>query len=374
MPTQEDKNPAPPRIASLTADAAIRIGLLGLLLYWSLKVIGPFLTVALWSAILTVALYPVFDWLAERLGSRRWAATLITLLCLVIVIGPVTWLGLGLIGSVDFVVRGFDSKIFSIPLPADSIKAWPLIGEQVHRLWTLAATDVKAILLEVAPALKPLGSKLLEVAGTVVFGLLEFVAAIIIAGFLYAPGPHLAASLRALLRRVFGQRSEEMLRLSGSTIRNVSRGVVGIALVQSFLAGLGFLAAGVPSAGLFSFIALVLGIIQIGPTILFIPIVLWSWTTLETTNALIFTAYMVAVGVVDNVLRPFVMAHGLTTPMPIIFVGVIGGTLAYGISGLFLGPIVLSVTWALLVAWVQDDGPEVPGLASLPETTSEPAD
>jgi len=374
MPTQEDKSPATPSTASLTVDAAIRIGLLGLLLYWSLKVIGPFLTVALWSAILTVALYPVFDWLARRLGSRRWAATLITLLCLLIVIGPVTWLGFGLIGSVDFVVRGFDSKILSIPLPAESVKNWPLIGEQVHRLWTLAATDVKTILLEAAPRLKPLGSKLLDIAGTVVFGLLEFVAAIIIAGFLYSPGPQLAASLGALLRRIFGHRSAEMLKLAGSTIRNVSRGVVGIALVQSFLAGLGFLVAGIPAAGFFSFIALVLGIIQIGPTILFIPIVVWSWTTLETTNALIFTAYMVAVGLVDNVLRPFVMAHGLTTPMPIIFIGVVGGTLAYGISGLFLGPIVLSVTWALLVAWVQDDGPAVPELASIPQTTVDPAD
>ena len=100
-------------IGSLTTDAAIRIGLLGLLLYWSLKVIGPFLTIALWSAIITVALYPLFDWLAARLGSRRLAATLITLLCLVIVIGPVTWLGFGLIGSVDFVIRGFNSRIFS---------------------------------------------------------------------------------------------------------------------------------------------------------------------------------------------------------------------------------------------------------------------
>ena len=109
--------------------------------------------------------------------------------------------------------------------------------------------------------------------------------------------------------------------------------------MQSFLAGLGFLAVGIPGAGFFSFIALVLGIIQIGPTILFIPIVLWSWTTLETTNALIFTAYMVVVGLIDNVLRPFVMAHGLATPMPIIFIGVVGGTLAYGISGLFLGPM-----------------------------------
>ena len=268
------------------------------------------------------------------------------------------------IGSVDFIIRGFDSKIFSIPSPADSVKNWPLIGEQVYRLWTQAATDIKTILLEVLPRLKPLGGKLLEISGTVVFGLLEFVAAIIISGFLYSPGPRLADSLGAVLRRIFGPRSEEMLKLAGSTIRNVSRGVVGIALVQSFLAGLGFLAAGIPAAGFLSFIALVLAIIQIGPAILFIPIIVWSWTAMETSNALMFTAYMVPVGLVDNVLRPIVMARGLTTPMPVIFIGVVGGTLAYGISGLFLGPIVLSVTWALLVAWVQEDSPGGRGAAS----------
>jgi predicted PurR-regulated permease PerM len=357
MTAKRDQILASPLIGSLTIDTAIRIGLLGLLLYWSLKVVGPFLTIALWSAILTVALYPLFDWLAARLGSRRLAATLITLLCLVIVIGPVTWLGFGLIGSVDFVIRGVDAKIFSIPLPAESVKDWPLIGEQLYRLWTLAATDIKTILLEVLPTLKPLGSKLIDISGTVVVGLLEFVAAIIIAGFLYSPGPHLAQSIGAFLRRIFGQRSEEMLKLAGSTIRNVSRGVVGIALVQSFLAALGFLVAGVPAAGFLSFIALVLAIIQIGPTILFIPIVVWSWTAMDTTNALLFTAYMVPVSLVDNVLRPLVMARGLTTPMPVILIGVVGGTLAYGISGLFLGPVVLAVTWALLVAWVQEDGP-----------------
>ncbi len=149
-----------------------------------------------------------------------------------------------------------------------------------------------------------------------------------------------------------------MLKLAGSTVRNVSRGVVGIALVQSFLAGLGFLAAGVPAAGFLSFLALVLAIIQIGPTILFIPIVVWSWTSMETANALMFTAYMVPVSLVDNVLRPLVMARGLTTPMPVILIGVVGGTLGYGISGLFLGPVVLAVTWALLVAWVQEDSLE----------------
>jgi predicted PurR-regulated permease PerM len=353
MTLDEEKAAASNRLDAWAVDTVIRISLLALLAYWCLTVIGPFLTVALWSAILTVALYPLFDWMARILGGRRLAATLITLLSLMIVIGPVTWLGFGLIGGVEVAVRGFDSDLLTIPLPPDSVKGWPLIGEQVHQVWERAATDMKAILYEVVPRLKPLGGKLVEIAGSVVFGLLEFVASIIIAGFLYSPGPHLARSLETFLRRIFGNRSEEMLKLAGSTIRNVSRGVVGIALVQSFLAGAGFLVAGVPAAGFLTLVALVLGIIQIGPSILLLPIVVWSWTAMEPTKAAIFTAYMIPVGLVDNIFRPIVMARGLATPMPVILVGVIGGTIAFGISGLFLGPIVLSVAWALAAAWVE---------------------
>jgi predicted PurR-regulated permease PerM len=348
MTAEKDRTLAP------NVDAAIRIGLLGLLAYWSLKVIGPFLTVVLWSAILTVALYPLFNWLARQLGNRRLAATLITLLCLLMVIGPVTWLGFGLIAGVEYMVKGFDSNLISIPMPPESVQSWPLIGEQAYRLWMVAATDTKTILFEIVPKLRPLGGKLLDIAQAVVFGLLEFVASIIIAGFLYSPGPRLANAFGEFLRRIFGHRSEDMVKLAGSTIRNVSRGVVGIAVVQSVLAGLGFLAAGIPAASFLSLVALVLGIVQIGPAILFIPIIIWSWTTMETMNALLFTAYMVPVSLVDNVCRPLLMARGLTTPMPIIIVGVIGGTIAYGISGLFLGPIVLAVAWELLVAWMHD--------------------
>jgi predicted PurR-regulated permease PerM len=356
--TEQPGTSAPSSIGTATAvDTAIRIGLLGLLAYWSLKVVGPFLTVGLWSAIIAVALYPSFNWLAARLGNRRHlAAILVTLICLAIVIGPVTWLGFTLTTEVQQVVKDLDSQRLQIPLPADSVKSWPLIGVRVHHWWTLAAIDTRAILVQVAAMLKPLGGKLLAIAGAVGFGLLEFLAAIIIAGFLYAPGPHLAESLRAFVRRISGDRGDEMLRLAASTIRNVSRGVVGIALVQAFLAGIGFVVAGVPAAGFLTFVALLLGIVQIGPSILILPIVIWVWTAMDRTSALLFTIYMIPVSLLDNVFKPIVMAMGLSTPMPIIIVGVIGGTIAYGISGLFLGPIVLSVAWALVVAWVQDDG------------------
>jgi predicted PurR-regulated permease PerM len=355
--TGNDKQSLRDAISSQTIDLTIRIGCLFLLGYWSLKVIAPLLTVMLWSAVLTVALYPLYDGLAHLMGRRALAAGVITVLSLLIVVGPVAWLGLGLIDAVGSVTKELDAGQLAIPLPAESVKLWPLIGEQLHKLWSLAATNLKAALIEIAPQLKPVGGKLLEIAQSAFVGLLELLVSIVVTGFLLTRGPQLVEVSSAFLGRVLSHRGKETVQLVGATIRNVSRGVVGIALLQSILAGLGFLAAGLPSASVFAFLTLLLSIAQIGPAVLLVPIAVWGWTAMDTTQALVFTAYMIFVGVIDNVLRPLVMARGLTTPMPIIMIGVIGGIIAYGIVGLFFGPMVLSVAWAVIVVWIQGDIP-----------------
>ena len=135
----------------------------------------------------------------------------------------------------------------------------------------------------------------------------------------------------------------------------MSQGVIGVSLLQALLAGIGLKAAGVPGASLITFLVLIFGIIQIGPSVILIPVIIWSWITMETTTALIFTAYMVPVNLVDNILRPILMSRGLRTPMLVIFIGAVGGTLSNGIIGLFVGPIVLAVAWDLLVTWVRED-------------------
>lgn len=333
----------------------IRLGLVGLLAYLSWEITAPFLTIMLWSAILSTALYPFFEWLAHVIGSRRVAAAALTILCLMIVIGPVTWLGFGLATGVEYVAKELDAGNVSIPQPRETIKNWPIIGERLHRLWSVAAIDIKATLIELLPRLKPFGARLLDLAEYGFLGLLKFLVSIAIAGFLFSPGPALVQKLGTILDRVARPRGRQMIPIVGATIRNVSRGVIGIALLQAVLAGVGFLAASMRGAGVLAFLTLALSIIQIGPGLLFLPIIFWSWTSMAATNALIFTIYMVFVGLIDNLLRPLVIARGISTPMPVILIGVIGGTIAYGIVGLFFGPIVLSVAWALAVAWMQDE-------------------
>jgi predicted PurR-regulated permease PerM len=360
MTANDNKDPTRGRPGATTIDLAIRLGFIGLVGYWSFLVIAPFLTIGLWSAILVVALYPLFDRLALQLNARV-AAALVTILCLMIVIGPVTWLGLGMVGGIRSLVASLEDGQLAIPPPPEFVRGWPIIGERLHQLWSLATTNMKVALAETLPMLKPFGGTLLGFAQSALYSLLELLVSIAMAGFLFTRGPQLVDALSAFLDRVLSHRGRELVQLAGATIRNVSRGVIGIAFLQAILAGAGFVAAGIPAPGVLAFLALLLGIVQIGPTILFVPIVVWSWTTLEATQAVLFTAYMVVVGLMDNILRPLLMARGLATPMPVIIVGVIGGAIAYGIVGLFFGPVVLSVAWAVLVAWVQGSGESVAG-------------
>jgi predicted PurR-regulated permease PerM len=240
------------------------------------------------------------------------------------------------------------------PPPVETVKNWPVIGEPLFQFWDLASTNLSAALVRVAPYLKPLGGTLLGAAGSVGTAILQFFASIIIAGFLLPPGPTLADSVAVVLHRRVSRRSTEFMQLAGATIRNVSQGVIGVSLLQALLAGVGLTAVGMPGASLIAFGVLILGIIQIGPTAILLLVVIWSWMTMETSTALIFTACMVPVNLIDNILRPIIFARGLKTPMLVIIIGVIGGTLSNGIIGLFVGPIVLALAWDLLVAFVRD--------------------
>jgi predicted PurR-regulated permease PerM len=335
----------------------VRIVCLGLLGYWSLILITPFLTIIVWSVIITAALYPIFNWLSKKLyGHRALAAVVITVFALLVMLGPVTWLALRLAETVRMLLARFGDGSLTIPPPSEVVKGWPLIGEKVFDMWLLASTNLQALVIEVAPHLKPLGTSLLNAAGSVGINLLKFIVALVISGFLLVPGPTLIHSVKNIVGRVAAGRGEEFVDLAGATIRNISRGIIGIAVLQALLAGIGLLFAGVPAAGLFSFLVLLFGIVQIGPSVILVPLVIWSWFAMDTTMAILFTLYMVPVNLLDNILRPLV-AKGLSTPMPVILIGVLGGTLVHGLIGLFVGPIVLSIAWQLLVIW-RDDAPK----------------
>jgi predicted PurR-regulated permease PerM len=348
------------RLTETYAELAIRLGLLGILLYWSIVLVRPFIGIVIWSAVLCVALYPVFEWIAARLGGRRrLAAFVTTTLSLMIVVGPASWLVLGIIDSVRFIVERPDTLL--LPHPAEAVKRWPLFGEQIFQFWDLAATNMKAALAKVAPQLRPLANFLLQLATDAGMGTLKFLASVVVAGLLFVPGPALVSTAKVFAQRVSSAHGEQFVNLAGASIRTVAQGVLGISALQALLAGIGLTVAEVPATSLITTAVLILGIIQIGPTIVLAPIVIWSWTWMDMPSSLAFTAYMVVVGVLDNFLKPIVMKRGLSTPVPIIFIGLVGGTWSYGITGLFLGPIVLAVMWQLATEWTYARNAELAG-------------
>src|SRR3954463_925704 len=335
---------------------AIRLGLLAFLIYWTFVLIRPFVPILAWSLVLAVALYPVFDLLSRLLGGRpRLAAAILTLINLGIVIGPATWLGLSALDGLREFAGNLDSGSLVVPSPPEGVMNWPLIGPQLYELWTQASSNLRAALREVAPHLKPLAGTLLALAGNAGVGTLKFLLSVALAGFLFPYGSQLVAAGRGLLYRIVPEQSEHFLELAGTTIRAVSQGVIGVAIIQSLLAGIGFKLAGISIAGLLAFLVLLLSIVQIGGTIVMLPVIIWIWTDKDFATALALTVFLVIVGLLDNILKPLVMGRGLTTPALVILIGVIGGTLAHGIIGLFIGPIILSVAWQLITAWIRTE-------------------
>jgi predicted PurR-regulated permease PerM len=331
---------------------AIRLGLLALLIYWSFILLEPFIPILAWSVVLAVALYPIYDWLSEHLGRRpRVAAALLTTIVLAVFLGPAAWLGLGLVDGLRSISDQLTSGDLTIPAPPDSVREWPLIGTTLHDFWKTASDNLQAALRQLAPYLKPLAGPILAIAGSAGTGTIKFLVAVVIAGFLFPSGPQLAASIRSLLARVVPQRSADFVALAGATIRTVAQGVIGIAVIQALLAGIVLKIAGVPYANVLAFAVLVLGIIQIGSAPILIPVVIWVWLVKDVGSSVLITIFLVLVGISDNALKPLVMGRGLSTPVLVIFIGVLGGTLAHGMLGLFVGPIVLAVAWELLMAW-----------------------
>lgn len=335
---------------------AVRLSVLAFLLYWSFVIVRPFIPILAWSAVLTVGLYPLYNWLSVHLGGRpTLAAVIITVINLLIIIGPVTWLGLSLVDGLRSFAAQLGTGSLAIPSPPARVNNWPIIGAQIYTLWDRASTNLGAALHEVAPYLKSLAGPVLAFAGSASAGTLKFILSVVLSGFLFPYGPRLVAATKRIQARLVAQRSEDFVALAGRTIRTVSRGVIGVAILQSLLAGVGLKLAAVAHAGVLAFAVLILGILQIGAAPVLIPVVIWAWATMEFTPALLLTIYLSIVGLADNVLRPMLMGRGLNTPTLVIFIGVLGGTLAHGIVGLFVGPIILAVAWELMMVWIREE-------------------
>ncbi len=339
-------------------EATIRIGFVVLLAAWCFQIVRPFVGIVTWGAILALAGRQGYVRIAGALGGRRGlAAALFTLLALVLLAVPTVLLSGTFVEGARKLAGQLSGGTLHIPPPPDSVAGWPLVGEPLARFWTLASENLKDALAQVQPQLKALGAWLLAAAASFGLQVLQFVLSIVIAGVLLAHSEGAADAAEAVATRIVGRRGPELTRLADATVRSVARGIIGVALIQSALAGIGFLAAGVPGAGLWALICLVLAIVQIGPAVVLLGAIVYVFSTAGTLTAVLFLVWCVFVGLLDNVLKPILLGRGVNVPMVVIFLGAIGGFLAMGLIGLFVGSIVLVLGYTLFLAWLAEARP-----------------
>ncbi len=339
-------------------EATIRIGVLLLLVAWCFQITRPFIGPIVWGGIIAIAIFPIHRALLTLLGGRKGlSASLLTVVMLVVLVWPTVLLTAALLDNLQLLSDTLDAGSLDVPPPPEGVASWPVIGPSLYQLWDLASTNLDKALIELRPQIEAVASWLLSAAAGTGLGILQFVLSIIISGILIANSERGHRFAYRLALRLSGERGSAFVDLAEATVRGVARGVIGVAFIQMLLVGLGLGVAGVPWAGLWTFLALLLAIMQIGVAPVMLGAIIYMFSTADTLPAVLFLICGVFVSAIDNVLKPLLMGRGLDVPMAIILVGTIGGMLATGIVGLFIGAVVLAVGYKVFMTWLEAENP-----------------
>jgi predicted PurR-regulated permease PerM len=351
------------RALGRATDVAIRVAGLALLAAWCFVIVSPFLLPIAWGAIIAIAAHRTFTTLRRRLGNRpKLAALLLTLVMLLAIVIPSLLVGGTLVTDVQAAADAFRDGRLHVPPPSERVAAWPVVGKRLFELWALASSNLQQALAEIGPQLRGAAGAVLGASARFGVSVLQFLFAVVIAGLLLARSDSAAPLARSFAARLAGPRGPELADLAAATVRGVTRGILGVALIQAVGAGIGLFAAGVPAAGLWTLAALVLAVIQIGIGLVVIPAALWLFANASTFTAVAFTVWAVLLLPLDNVLKPLLMGRGLRAPILVIFLGALGGFVSQGLVGLFVGAVVLVLAHELTMAWLRGAEPAPPAL------------
>jgi predicted PurR-regulated permease PerM len=353
-------------------DVLIRAALVGGLAVLCYRVLSPFLTLAVWSVILAVTLYPLHQWLARRVGQRQWLASiLLVVVGVLLVVIPTALLLNSFADSVRSFVSAVQQNTVSIPPPREGVERWPVIGRQLHEAWSKAHADLPGFVQSIQPKAADLARTALGAVASVGGSLLLFMVSFVAAAVVMAYGESGARNSRAICRRIAGgARGEALARLSAATIRAVALGVVGVAFIQAVLIGLALLLAGVPGAGVLALIALVLSIAQVPALVITLPAVVYIWSSGDYggASAVVYTIILLLTGAADNALKPLMLGRGVDAPMPVILFGALGGMAGGGILGMFVGATLLALGHQILMSWADADTETGPTAAIVEQT------
>ncbi|HDZ40990.1 MAG TPA: AI-2E family transporter [Bacteroidetes bacterium] len=349
-PGKEEKK----RILNISIDLILKLGGLFIVIFLCYKIVQPFISILLWSLIIAIVLFPLLEWLSGHFrGRKKLASLLITLVGLSVLVLPSIWLVNQLVDGVKYLADTIPEGNLQIPPPTGAVADWPLIGQWVYDNWMQASENLGESLKGFMPQISNFAEKLLGAIANTGMGILQFALSVILAGIFMVYFKNAERSGKLIFEKVAGDKGEEFLDVSLTTIRNVATGVLGVAIIQTTLMGLGLILADIPLAAVWIIILLIMTIAQI-PAILFnIPLIIYLFAFMDPLPAALWTVYFLLMGLIDNILKPIIMGKDANVPMLVIFFGAIGGFIAFGFMGLFLGAIILSLAYMLYVKWVE---------------------
>ncbi|ALR17400.1 MULTISPECIES: AI-2E family transporter [Vibrio] len=334
-------------------ESSIRIGLIFVLFMFTYDIIRPFILPVIWGAIIAVALLPVTKRLQRAYGGRRGlAATTIALLGIALLVTPLVMVSGSIYDGATHALQVLQSGDVKIPGPKPSVADWPLVGGKLYDTWTLFSTNLEQAIQTFMPQIKSALTSLLGMMGGALGSVLLSILSLAIAAGFMTYSESLASGLTTIAIRTAGDNAKSWATLIAATIKSVLLGVVGVAAIQALLIGAGFFVFGVPAAGLLTLILMILCIAQLPALLAVLPVIGYMYMTQDSTTATLFTVWAVVGALSENLLKPMLMGRGVDTPMPIILIGAIGGMLVYGIVGLFLGAVILSIWYELFVWWL----------------------
>jgi len=322
-----------------------------------LWILRPFLPAVIWATMLVIATWPLLRQVQARLWhSRGLAVTVMTVSILLVFVVPF-WLAIGTIvrHSGEIVAWGMSVTSAEFPPPPDWLEQLPLVGLKAAQAWrSVGEAGINELLVEVRPYSGRIMQWFLDAMGGLGGVLLQFLLTVAVAAVLYARGEAASAMVKRFGRRLAGVRGEQAVTLAGQAIRGVALGVVVTALIQSAIGTFGLAVVGFPFASVLCAVMFMLCIAQIGPGLVLVPAVIWMFVSGDTGPAVVLLVVSLVAMTVDNVIRPVLIRRGADLPLLLILAGVIGGLIAFGLVGIFLGPTILAVGYTLLRAWIDD--------------------
>jgi predicted PurR-regulated permease PerM len=335
-------------------DISLKLILVFIMVAWCAMIIMPFVTVLLWSIILAITLYPLFDKLTGLLkGKKAVSATIVSLIMLVVLLVPFVLIITSLVDEAKMLKEAFHNDTLRVPPPNPKVADWPLVGGRLYDGWKALNENLEATIMEHREELKVIFQKMIRALMGVTSNVLMFTASIIIAGILMAVTDKTEKPSLQLSTKLTGDKGAEFLSVIIQTIRNVAKGIIGVAFIQFAIMGITFLLAGVPFAGIWGLIVLMLALVQLPTFLVALPVVIYMYSVKDPLPATLWAVIIIVAGLSDNVLKPWLMGKGAPVPMLVIFLGSVGGFILSGFIGLFTGAIILSLGYKLGVMWLE---------------------